>query len=465
MRMPIYEHTATFPYSKDIVWNWHARRGAVRRIMPDWEGIRPVEVGGIKDGAVTSFRMSIGILPQRWVAKHHSYIEGEQFCDDMIKGPFGRWNHVHKFIEMGQTEMQIQDRIDWKLPFHFFTRIGAPIMVMPRVRQMFKHRTRRILADLKRQQMFKDAPRKRVLISGSTGLIGTQLGAFLETDGHDVHRLIRPSTRLHADQDSTKVVKWDDKSGKIIEGSLENFDVIIHLAGAGIGDKRWSKKRKKLIAESREIPTRNLANALANLASPPSLFMCASAVGYYDNRGDEELDENSSTGNGFLAEICRKWEDAAQPAINAGIRTIHMRTGIVTTAAGGMLQQILLPAKLGAMGPIGGGRQWQSWISLDDQIYAMHYLMNHETASGVFNLTAPNPVTQKQFAKVLGKVLRRPAFAPAPGFVMKILFGEMGKSLILDGQKVRPKRLQDLGYTFEHETLEPALRDALGRFA
>ncbi len=463
--MPIYEHTATFPYSKDIVWNWHARPGAVRRIMPDWEGIRPVEVGGIKDGAVTSFRMSIGILPQRWVAKHHSYIEGEQFCDDMIKGPFGRWNHVHKFIEMGQTEMQIQDRIDWKLPFHFFTRIGAPIMVMPRVRQMFKHRTRRILADLKRQQMFKDAPRKRVLISGSTGLIGTQLGAFLETDGHDVHRLIRPSTRLHADQDSTKVVKWDDKSGKIIEGSLENFDVIIHLAGAGIGDKRWSKKRKKLIAESREIPTRNLANALANLASPPSLFMCASAVGYYDNRGDEELDENSSTGNGFLAEICRKWEDAAQPAINAGIRTIHMRTGIVTTAAGGMLQQILLPAKLGAMGPIGGGRQWQSWISLDDQIYAMHYLMNHETASGVFNLTAPNPVTQKQFAKVLGKVLRRPAFAPAPGFVMKILFGEMGKSLILDGQKVRPKRLQDLGYTFEHETLEPALRDALGRFA
>lgn len=463
--MPIYEHTATFPYSKDIVWNWHARPGAVRRIMPDWEGIRPVEVGGIKDGAVTSFRMSIGILPQRWVAKHHSYIEGEQFCDDMIKGPFGRWNHVHKFIEMDQTEMQIQDRIDWKLPFHFFTRIGAPIMVMPRVRQMFKHRTRRILADLKRQQMFKDAPRKRVLISGSTGLIGTQLGAFLETDGHDVHRLIRLSTRLHADQDSTKVVKWDDKSGKIIEGSLENFDVIIHLAGAGIGDKRWSKKRKKLIAESREIPTRNLANALANLASPPSLFMCASAVGYYDNRGDEELDENSSTGNGFLAEICRKWEDAAQPAINAGIRTIHMRTGIVTTAAGGMLQQILLPAKLGAMGPIGGGRQWQSWISLDDQIYAMHYLMNHETASGVFNLTAPNPVTQKQFAKVLGKVLRRPAFAPAPGFVMKILFGEMGKSLILDGQKVRPKRLQDLGYTFEHETLEPALRDALGRFA
>ena len=463
--MPIYEHTATFPFSRETVWNWHARPGAVRRIMPEWEGIRPLEVGGIKDGAVTTFRMSIGIVPQKWKAKHHSYIEGEQFCDNMIKGPFARWNHTHKFLENGTDEMKIQDTIDWKLPFHFFTRIGAPIMVMPRVHQMFKHRSRRILADLKRQEMFKDAPRKRILISGSTGLIGTQLGAFLETDGHDVHRLLRPSTKLHADQDPAKVVKWNDHTGEILEGSLENFDVVIHLAGAGIGDKRWSKKRKKLITESREIPGRNLSNALAELSSPPSLFMCASAIGFYDNRGDEDLDETSSIGNGFLAKICKKWEDAMKPASDAGIRTIIMRNGIVTTASGGMLQQILLPAKLGGMGPIGGGRQWQSWISFDDCIYAMHYLMNHEDASGVFNMTSPNPVTQKQYAKTLGKVLRRPAFAPVPGFVMKILFGELGKSLILDGQKVHPKRLLELGFEFEHETLESALRDTLGRFA
>ena len=463
--MPIYEHTATFPFSRETVWNWHARPGAVRRIMPEWEGIRPLEVGGIKDGAVTTFRMSIGIVPQKWKAKHHSYIEGEQFCDNMIKGPFARWNHTHKFLENGTDEMKIQDTIDWKLPFHFFTRIGAPIMVMPRVHQMFKHRSRRILADLKRQEMFKDAPRKRILISGSTGLIGTQLGAFLETDGHDVHRLLRPSTKLHADQDPAKVVKWNDHTGEILEGSLENFDVVIHLAGAGIGDKRWSKKRKKLIAESREIPGRNLSNALAELSSPPSLLMCASAIGFYDNRGDEDLDETSSIGDGFLAKICKKWEDAMKPASDAGIRTIIMRNGIVTTASGGMLQQILLPAKLGGMGPIGGGRQWQSWISFDDCIYAMHYLMNHENASGVFNMTSPNPVTQKQYAKTLGKVLRRPAFAPVPGFVMKILFGELGKSLILDGQKVHPKRLLELGFEFEHETLESALRDTLGRFA
>ena len=154
--MPIFEHSATFPFSREAVWNWHARPGAVRRIMPDWEGIRPVEVGGITDGAVTEFRMKIGIVPQRWVAKHHSYIEGEQFCDDSVKGPFARWNHVHKFVDGGDREMTIEDKVDWKLPFHFFSRIGAPIMVMPRVRTMFKHRTRRILADLTRQEMFKD---------------------------------------------------------------------------------------------------------------------------------------------------------------------------------------------------------------------------------------------------------------------------------------------------------------------
>ena len=172
----------------------------------------------------------------------------------------------------------------------------------------------------------------------------------------------------------------------------------------------------------------------------------------------------SSIGDGFLATLCKQWEDTTVPASSAGIRTIIMRTGIVTTAAGGMLKQILPIAKMGALGPIGGGKQWQSWISLDDQIYAMYHLMNQDDASGVYNLTAPQPVTQKQYAKTIGKVLRRPAFAPAPGFVMKILFGEMRKSLILDGQRVYPKRLLASGYTFEHETLEPALRDALGRF-
>ena len=175
--MPLFEHTATFPFSRETVWNWHARPGAVRRIMPDWEGIRPVEVGGITDGAVAEFRMKVGIVPQRWVAKHYDFVEGEQFCDNMVKGPFGRWNHVHKFVDGGENEMTIDDKIDWRLPFHFFSRIGAPIMVMPRVRTMFKHRSRRILADLSRQQMFKDQPRRRILITGSTGLIGTQLGA------------------------------------------------------------------------------------------------------------------------------------------------------------------------------------------------------------------------------------------------------------------------------------------------
>lgn len=464
MQLPIYEHSANFPFSREDVWAWHARPGAIRRIMPGWEGIRPIEVGGIHDGAKTSFKISIGPIPQRWVAEHHSYIEGEQFCDNMVKGPFGRWDHAHKFLAVSDDEMTIHDHVDWKLPFHFFSRIGAPIMVMPRLRQMFKHRTRRINADMNRQAKFKDAPRKRILISGSTGLIGTQLSAFLETDGHDVHRLLRKTSALHPDSDKNKIVRWDDQTGEVLEGSMENFDVIIHLAGAGIGDKRWSKKRKQLILNSRTIPTKNLAENIAHLASPPSLFMSASAIGFYDNRGDEELDETSSIGSGFLAETCQQWEQSTEPARSAGIRTVILRTGLVTTAAGGMLQKLLLPAKMGGMGPVGGGRQWQSWISFDDQIYSIHHLMNQDDSEGVYNLTAPNPVTQKVYAKTLGRVLKRPAFAPIPGFMMKLLFGKMGKGLILDGQKVHPKRLIESGYDFEHSDLESALRDTLGRF-
>ena len=232
-----------------------------------------------------------------------------------------------------------------------------------------------------------------------------------------------------------------------LEGSLEGFDVVIHLAGAGIGDKRWSKKRKNLIAQSRVVPTENLSKALAALDAPPSLFMCASAVGFYDNRGDEELDESSSIGEGFSNDLqavggfnqgCTE-VDSYHPHANWNRNDCCRRNA----------QANFTHRQDGCSQSIGGGRQWQSWISLDDQIYAIHFLMNQEAAHGIYNLTAPQPVTQKQFARTLGKVLRRPAFAPAPGFVMKILFGEMGKSLILDGQKVHPKRLLDSGYKFE----------------
>ena len=463
IKLPLFVHKAKFDANKKQIWDWYNSDGAFRRIMPEWEGIQPINAGRLVDGDETIFKVKMGPLRQKWVARHHSVVPGESFADRMIKGPFGAWNHHHEFESRTGEVTSVIDNVEYKLPLHIFTGWSAGFTVLPRMKQMFEFRSVRVANDLKQIQATAKLPRQRILVSGSTGMIGLQLCAFLEAAGHDVHRLLRPSTKLPSDVDSSKVVKWNDLTGEILEGDMNGFDSIIHLAGAGIGDKRWSKKRLKLIRDSRIIPTGNLAKIVAGLEKPPKKILCSSAIGFYGNRGTEVLDENSSAGNDMLSELCRDWENASNAAKDAGINVIHLRTGIVMSPLGGALAKLLLPAKMGAGGPVGGGKQMQSWISLDDEIYAIHHLMMKEDSEGVYNLTAPNPVSQKQFAKTLGKVLRRPAFAPLPGFVIKILFGQMGKKLVLEGQDVRPNRLLESGYEFTHSELESCLRSCLGK--
>ena len=463
IKLPLFVHKAKFDANKKQIWDWYNSDGAFRRIMPEWEGIQPINAGRLVDGDETIFKVKMGPLRQKWVARHHSVVPGESFADRMIKGPFGAWNHHHEFESRTGEVTSVIDNVEYKLPLHIFTGWSAGFTVLPRMKQMFEFRSVRVANDLKQIQATAKLPRQRILVSGSTGMIGLQLCAFLEAAGHDVHRLLRPSTKLPSDVDSSKVVKWNDLTGEILEGDMNGFDSIIHLAGAGIGDKRWSKKRLKLIRDSRIIPTGNLAKIVAGLEKPPKKILCSSAIGFYGNRGTEVLDENSSAGNDMLSDLCRDWENASSAAKDAGINVIHLRTGIVMSPLGGALAKLLLPAKMGAGGPVGGGKQMQSWISLDDEIYAIHHLMMKEDSEGVYNLTAPNPVSQKQFAKTLGKVLRRPAFAPLPGFVIKILFGQMGKKLVLEGQDVRPNRLLESGYEFTHSELESCLRSCLGK--
>jgi uncharacterized protein (TIGR01777 family) len=329
--------------------------------------------------------------------------------------------------------------------------------------QMFRYRSEKVANDLKQIQKTRDLPRQRVLVSGSTGMIGLQLCAFLEAAGHDVHRLLRVDSKLPADINSEKVIRWNDKTGKIINGDMNGFDSVIHLAGAGIGDKRWSQKRKDIIRDSRVIPTANLSKVLAGLDQPPKAFLSGSAIGYYGDRGTTSVDESSSKGDGFLSETCSQWEQSSSVAEEAGIRVSHLRSGIVISPLGGALAKLLLPTKMGGGGPVGGGRQIQSWISLDDEIYAIHHLMMQDTSQGAYNLTSPNSVSQKMFAKKLGRVLRRPAFMPLPKFVLQLMFGEMGKVLITEGQDVKPTRLQESGFVFTYSDLENCLRNCLGR--
>ncbi len=291
-----------------------------------------------------------------------------------------------------------------------------------------------------------------VAVTGSTGLIGTALVAALAQAGHRAIRVIRGDG--HG-------IKWDPKAGTIDAAALEGIDAVVHLAGAGIGDRRWNDAYKRELLDSRVQGTGLLARTLAGLQRPPAVLVSASAIGWYGDRGDDVLDETAGPGSGFLADLCRQWEAAADPARDAGIRVAHPRSGIVLSPKGGALKKQLPLFKLGLGGRLGPGTQWQSWIALDDEVAALLHLLGAEVA-GPVNLTAPNPVTNLEFTKTLGTVLHRPTLIPVPSFAPKLLLGsELADVLLFEGQRVVPRVLEASGYAFHHPDLEGALRSML----
>ena len=296
----------------------------------------------------------------------------------------------------------------------------------------------------------------KIVVSGASGLIGTQLVAKLSSSGHEVVRLVRRSPK-------SGEIQWNPKSGTLDAAALEGTDAVIHLSGAGIGDKRWTDGYRKEILDSRTATTALLATTMASLSRKPSVFLSGSAIGIYGARNDEQLTEVSTHGTGFLAEVCEQWEAAAKPAVDAGIRTVYLRTGIVLSPKGGALKKLLPLFKLGVGGKFGSGKQWQSWISIDDEIGAIEHLLT-ANVSGAVNLTAPNPVTNAEFTKVLASVLKRPAIVPVPTFAPKILLGgELADALLFTGQRVIPAALNASGYMFKHTTLESAFRSLLSK--
>ncbi|MFM7123802.1 MAG: TIGR01777 family oxidoreductase [Actinomycetes bacterium] len=296
----------------------------------------------------------------------------------------------------------------------------------------------------------------KIVVSGASGLIGTQLVAKLSDSGHEVIRLVRRSPKAGE-------IQWNPKSGTLDPAALEGADAVIHLSGAGIGDKRWTSAYRKEILNSRTITTALLAKTIASLSRKPSVFLSGSAIGIYGARNDEQLTEVSTYGTGFLAEVCEQWEAAAKPAVDAGVRTVYLRTGIVLSPKGGALKKLLPLFKLGVGGKFGSGKQWQSWISMDDEIGAIEFLLT-ANVSGAVNLTAPNPVTNAEFTKVLASVLKRPAIVPVPTFAPKIVLGgELADALLFTGQRVIPAALNASGYSFKHTTLESALRSLLSK--
>jgi uncharacterized protein (TIGR01777 family) len=297
-----------------------------------------------------------------------------------------------------------------------------------------------------------------ILVSGSTGLVGTALIPVLTGAGHEVVRLVRSKAR----NASKELVGWDPASNFIDAAGLEGIEAVVHLAGEPIAG-RWNAAKKTRIRDSRVQGTRLLCDALAQLARPPAPLVCASAIGFYGDRGDELLTETSAAGTDFLAEVCREWESACDPAREKGIRVVNLRFGVILSPHGGALAKMLTPFKLGGGGVIGSGRQFMSCISIDDCVSAIVHALTNTAVAGPVNVVGPQPVTNREFTKTLGKVLGRPTVLPMPAFMARILFGEMADALLLSSSRVDPKKLRDTGYQFQHAALEAALRHVLSR--
>jgi len=296
----------------------------------------------------------------------------------------------------------------------------------------------------------------RISVTGSSGLIGSALVPFLTAEGHEVGRVVRSTTAAGA-------WRWDPGASHVDTGAVNGTDAVVHLAGENIAAGRWSAARKARIRDSRVRGTRIVAEAVARADPRPKALLCASAMGFYGDRGDERLTEASTPGRGFLSEVSREWEEACAPARDQGVRVVNLRFGIVLSPAGGALAKMLLPFRLGAGGVVGSGKQWWSWVALDDAVGAIQHALVTPGLSGPVNVAVPNPVTNAEFTRTLGRVLARPTLFPVPVFAARLAFGEMADALLLASARVVPERLQQTGYVFRHPELEGALRHLLGR--
>ncbi|HSA58968.1 MAG TPA: TIGR01777 family oxidoreductase [bacterium] len=295
----------------------------------------------------------------------------------------------------------------------------------------------------------------KILVTGATGLVGTALIPKLRAAGHRVVRLVRRNPVSDSD------IPWDPNAGKLDPMSIEGLDAAVHLAGENIAGGRWNEALKKKIRDSRVNGTRLLAETLAQLKTPPKTLVCASAIGFYGNRGNEVLTEESPGGSGFLAEVCADWEKASAPAERKGIRTVALRIGVILSREGGALRKMLPPFRMGLGGVVGSGRQYWSWVSIEDVCGAILHALNTPSLKGPVNTVAPQPSTNAEFTRTLGRVLRRPTVLPVPAFAARLALGEMADALLLASARVVPARLTASGYSFRHADLETALRDLL----
>lgn len=473
-RLQRFEARCEVPVSRDALFAYHDSPGALQRLIPPWESVT-VESSdhSLTPGSTVVLKMKVGPIPLRWVAVHGDYDPPSRFEDVQKSGPFAHWHHKHLFSEGGDSSesSMLVDQVDYRVPLGGIGKIFGGGMVRRQLATMFHYRHSVTRGDLSMFASYPSTPLS-IAVSGASGLVGSELCGLLTLGGHRVIRLVRgageatpgtePVVQTAAPDkgDTHAVAAW---AGRDQAARLSGVDAVVHLAGKSIADQRWSDSVKREIRDSRVVKTRQLCESLASLDRPPKTLLCASAIGIYGNRGDEWLDEKSAIGDDFLAGVGAEWEAACRPAIDAGIRVVNLRFGVILSPRGGALPKMLLPTKLGAGGRLGDGKQWWSWIGIDDTIGAIYHTLMTPELNGPVNLVAPEPATNSEFTKTLGSVLSRPTCLPAPAFALRIALGEMADALLLASTRVRPTRLIETGYQFRHPQLESCLRHVLGR--
>ncbi len=458
--MERFERALELPVTAQELFAWHERPGAFQRLMPPWQTMELVKAAeGLHDGSKLVFRMKTGGVWMEWEALHKEYVAGRQFVDEQVRGPFKSWRHLH-LVEEVEGGARLVDRVDYELPGGALGTWAGQAKAKRVLERLFAFRHERTRNDILAHRLGGARPMTGA-IRGASGLVGQAWTAFLGGGGHTVLKMVRrkldSGAALRADERA-----WDPSAGKVQEGALEGVDVVIHLAGANVGDGRWTPEKKREIRESRELGAKALVQAIRQTQKKPTALITASAVGYYGDGGAGRVDEASPAGTGFLAEVCQAWEESAMEVRAEGVRVAALRLGVVLTAKGGALAKMLPAYMAGAGGRMGSGTQYMSWVSLDDVLSAFLWAMVHPV-DGAVNVVSANPVPQGEFAKVLGSVLGRPAVVRTPASAVRLLFGEMGESLLLSGVRVRPGVLQQGGLEPLFPDVESALRFELGR--
>jgi uncharacterized protein len=458
----IFVKNTKIPGTNKDTFDYHTREGALERLVPPWSILTVTShEGSIKDEAVSTFKVRLGLIGFHWKAVHFGYLQDRQFQDKMVKGPFQRWIHTHSFIPDKMGHCKMEDKIAYSPPFG---KLGSKLLnntIENNLNQLFQYRHRILRNDLNLWKLANGMKGQKILITGSHGLIGSSLIPLLTAAGeHKVSRLERPSSR-HNNRHSQSIL-WDPLIDKVNPKDIEGFDVVIHLAGENIFG-RWSDSKKQRILESRVKSTRLLCDSLIKLRNPPSTLICASAVGFYGNRGNEVLTEESKPGFGFLSDVCRKWEESTETAKEAGIRVVNTRFGVVLTPKGGMLQKLMMLSRFGLGLRFGDKNHYISWVSIEDAIDSIFYSIVNSSIRGPVNVVSPNPVTNLEFSNTLARITNSKIMFSIGQKLPRTILGELADSMMASSTLVIPKKLSLAGYRFINSDLEDALRLLLGR--